>query len=1813
LALTTIAFDIAGLEIFGPLSFGHKAVIASKKATMDPFLLMELIDKHNVNYMQATPATWRLLIDASWQGKKDITLLTGGEALPEDLANQLPLLCDTLWNCYGPTEATIWSMVRKVESVVLDPFDSQYVGSEDIEAGLADLDCSGLINTSSKSSIGGPLANYQHFILNKSQNLVPLGAIGELYIAGPSLAHGYFNRPDLTAINFIDVTLSGFDMRRLYRTGDLVRYLACGNMEFVGRVDEQVKIRGFRIELGEIESRLSKVEAISSCIVIVDESEQEKRLIAYVIQSETCQLTEDEFISIINQTLKNDLPDYMVPSAYVIMAKWPLTANGKVDKKALPKNNITVMDGKYQAPSSNTEKNLVKIWGALLKLDTKSISINANFFNVGGHSLLALRMISEIRAQLAIELSLADIFNYPELKSIATLIDNSERTSQFMRPAITAVDRKVLGKAFSENSHEISLSFAQRRLWFIDRVGGGSPEYNMPTAVVIEGDIDLIIVERALTEIIQRHEPLRTVFAERDGEPVQVIRDEIDFTLQQIDLRRLPKSEQETQLTKLLAENARCVFNLNQDLMLRATFFHLTAENQQAKGVLQFNMHHIASDGWSLGLVNKEFAELYQAFSAGLPSPLQPLTIQYADYAHWQQELLEGHLLTEQLAYWKTQLRDVPTVHSLPLDRPRKSNKGYVSQTLESTMPLKLSSMIKALATKNKLTLFMLLHSAFSLVLSRYSNNSDIVIGTPVANRLQAELEPIIGFFVNTLVLRTNNNHNTLAEFWQHIREVNLSAQANQDITFEHLIEHCNVVRSDSHTPLYQVMFNMNNNELDTFEIDGVLFSSMDDITDLNEESVDISDDLYRLMFDEEDISSNDRKFVEPDLFLTAVDTDRGIELIWKYDSTLFNCESIERLNTYLTTLLENIVEKPLAKLTEVSMLPHQEQQKILSEFNNTPVIYPGENVIHQRFESVVKKASDQIAVVFQQERLTYQQVNSSANQLAEWLRQQGVKNNDLVGINAKRSAKFVIAILAILKAGGAYVPIDPANPVARVGQMIEDAAIDILLTESDELLTINDFNPDIIKNVHCFCLDNDWDELASFNQDNVAISVNEDSIAYMIYTSGSTGTPKGALVHHGGALNHIDAEFELMGFSNSAGQLLPHNFLQSAASSSDISVWQFIAPLVSGGKVVVLDTVTDIPQMIHLIQSEQVHFIELAPSVLQVLIDYLNEGSEYKYKLPVLRWLMTTAEPISIDFINQWLAIFPNIPIINGYGPTEASDDISYYIIKEPIINDGQSVPIGKPIANMSLYVLDEQQALVPVGCIGEICVSGKGVGKGYWRKPEKTAESFVENPYADGHAHGKTLYRTGDLGCWLPDGNIEFIGRNDNQVKIRGFRIELGEIEAALLSLPEVKQSAVITSESSGGNILLAAYVVLTNDEKSQQALDIIKTTLALHLPHYMLPSIYTILPEMPLSLANKIDRKKLPKPTALDKKQHYHGAVTDTECVLVSIWAQLLSINESDISTNADFFELGGHSLLAVKLITRVFQIKEVQLPVKVLFTHSTIFKLAKYIDESHSLADKVIRYSLTTLTANTKLPYVFLAPAMGMLSLSYKNLALALKEECNLSILTTPGIDELIVADSNLLHFSLSQRVEQWLEAVIEQQPSGHYRLIGHSFGGSIVFELANKLEALGNTVSIVFVESVLASSNFTEQSNLMNYFLPMSKSRKVNKNSLHKMLREFGLTPEKMEPEHFKLYTQATTTQAEIFYSYQPQVKIIGKTQLVFAAQGLGDYENKVEIIEHIQDWCVQNVSVTATPGDHLSVLKEPEFIFKIQEILFNKP
>jgi amino acid adenylation domain-containing protein len=1452
LAVTSLSFDIAGLELWLPLSVGAHVEIASRETAADGRALATRIREGGITTIQATPSTYRLLLEAGWEGDPGLRVLIGGEAVPRELAEELCGRARSVWNMYGPTETTIWSAVHRLEK------------------GAPVL-------------IGRPIDNTRVRILDAHRALVPVGVPGELYIGGDGLARGYLDRPALTAERFV---ADPFGEGRLYRTGDLCRYRPDGALEFLGRIDFQVKIRGFRVELGEIEAILAAHPAVREAVVTAREDVPgDTRLVAYVTPAGAAPPAAAE----LRAHLREKLPEYMVPSAFVVLEKLPLTANNKIDRKALPAPDAVAAEPRaYEEPTGPVAQAIAAIFAEVLR--APRVGARDGFFELGGHSLLATAVIARVRAAFGVELPLRALFEAPTPSELGARVDAALRDGGAVAlPPLTRVAR----------TGDVTLSFGQERLWFIQQLDPGDPSYVVPLGMRLAGPLDLDALTRALAEIARRHEVLRTTYALENGQPVARVHEGWGVDLVVTRWPALSREEREATVRAEITAEVRRPFDFAVSAPIRAQLFVLDDEDH----VLLVSLHHIVSDAWSTGVLGREIVALYGAFREGQPSPLAELPIQYADFAAWQRGWLVGEALERQLAYWKQHLAGAPAALDLPTDRPRPRVASHRGGRRMIALSPQLSRALAELARREGATLFMTLLAAFDVLLRRWSGQRSVVVGTPIAGRTRPEMEPLIGFFVNTLAIHTElDDAESFTGLLARVKEACLGAYAHQELPFERLVQAVDPARDLGRSPIFQAMFALQNTPGEARPPAGLARRGVS-------------------------VDGGTSKF---DLTLTLVEGPGGLVGPLEYAAELFDATTIDRMAGHLTHLLEGIVAAPGAPISALPLLGDDERRTVLVTWNDTAFAYPEDAAIHQVFEAQVDRTPDAVAVSFEDDALTYRQLDEQANRLAHALRARGVGPDVLVGVCLDRSLAMLVALHGVLKAGGAYVPLDPEYPRDRLAFMLADCKPAVILTQADLVHVLPEHDAALI------VLDRSLGAIASESSQRLPRGdLTLDHLAYVIYTSGSTGRPKGAMNAHRGVLNRL--QWMQRAYALTAADRV----LQKTPFSFDVSVWELFWPLMFGARLVVARPGghREPRYLLDVIASSGITMMHFVPSMLGAFLDEIEGGgAPARARCGSLRRVACSGEALPAAYVDRFHALFADTELDNLYGPTEAAVDVTAWTCRA----GAAVVPIGRPIDNTRIYLLDEHAQPVPIGVRGELYIGGVQVGRGYLNRPELTAERFLRDPFDAGP--GARMYRTGDVARWLPDGEIEYVGRADFQVKLRGFRIELGEIESVLTQHPGVAAATVVLREDTPGNQRLVAYVVVAGPEAP--GVPELRASLHARLPEHMVPAAFVLMDALPLTASGKIDRRALPRPDAGLDDEELTSPRTPTEEAIAAIWGDVLGL--ARVGVHQDFFALGGHSLLATKMMARLAQSLHVELPLRTLFEAKTVAGLAEVAD-------------------------------------------------------------------------------------------------------------------------------------------------------------------------------------------------------------------------------------------------------------------------
>ncbi|MCY8433067.1 non-ribosomal peptide synthetase, partial [Bacillus haynesii] len=1416
----SISFDAFVWELFPYITAGATVHVLNQETRLDVEKLNRYFHDHHITIsFLPTPVCEQF---TALDNHSLRTLLTGGDKL-----NVFKEKSYQIVNNYGPTENTVVATSF--------PIDKSY----------------------QNIPIGKPIDNVKVYILNKDLQLCPLGASGELCIAGEGLARGYVNRPELTREKFIENPFVPGE--RMYRTGDLAKMLPDGNIQFLGRVDQQVKIRGYRIEPGEIENQLLKYEKIEEAAVLArEDGDHDPYLCAYVKPKKEVEPEK------IRAFLKKSLPDYMIPQHFVQLDRLPLTVNGKVDKKSLPvPERSAAMDRRYEAPRDQMEEKLVSIWEEALGIN--KIGINSNFFEVGGHSLKAAALVSTIHKELNVKLPLRQIFETPTIKGLREYIGAAKES------AFTSI-----GKA--EEKPYYRLSSAQKRLYILCQAGS-HVAYNMPFAMTIEGDFDIRRFENTLKNMVKRHESFRTSFVMIDGEVMQQIEKEIDF---QVAYSDIGKESAEEKIKSFIRP-----FHLEKAPLLRAEVVKVN----EREHLLMFDMHHIISDGVSTDIFVQELGALYEGKS------LEPFHIQYKDYAEWEKSHARCDELKRQEEYWlKTYEGDIPVL-DLPTDHKRPLTKSSEGDTVTAVIESETFRKLQHMAKENGVTMYMLLLAGYTALLSKYTGQEDIIVGTPAAGRNHEDIQNLIGMFVNTLAIRNHpEGKKTFRHYLQEVKENTLQAYENQDYPFEELVEKVNIKRDMARNPLFDTMLVYHNTEVKPFAAEGL---------------------RSRLV----EIKRGISKF---DITVTASEAAAGLRLEVEYSTTLFNKERMERLSEHLISLLEQAADHPDVAINQIDVLTKDERHRVLYDFNRTDGMFCKEKTIPELFEEQVEKMPDHPAVVFGDETISYRELNEKANSLAFTLRQKGVGPDVVAGILTERSIEMIVGIMGILKAGGAYLPIDPAYPQERISYMLKDSNVSVLCAAGD-VDPGEAYAGDIIR----------IDQTGQHDHvENLKHDIKPQHLAYVIYTSGSTGKPKGVMIEHHSVNNLVHGLYERI-YQHLDAHL---NVALVAPYIFDASVKQIFAALLFGHTLCIVprETAWDAMSLIEYYSKNNINVSDMTPAHLNMLA-YVDK-TELEFDL---KELIVGGDALTPDVINSLFHKFPNLScnITNVYGPTECCVDAASYQIEWEKVPQTPSIPIGRPLLNTSIYIVDKELRPQPIGIAGELCIAGEGVARGYVNRPELTAEKFVDHPFEP----GKKMYKTGDLAMWLPDGQIEFLGRADHQVKIRGYRIELGEVEQHLLTHEKIKEAAVIAGKDQNGSSYLCAYFA---SDQELPAADV-RQFLEREMPDYMIPSYFVKLDRLPRTSSGKVDRNALPEADGtLIEGTRYDPPRNEIEQKLVQVWREILGIE--DIGISHHFFAAGGDSIKALQIISRLAKMN-LKLEMKALFANPKIKDLSRLITE------------------------------------------------------------------------------------------------------------------------------------------------------------------------------------------------------------------------------------------------------------------------
>ena len=1460
-----ISFDVSVWECFWPLITGCRLVLAGPGEHRDPQRIAQLVQQFGVTTLHFVPPLLRLFVDEpqALQCRTLRRLFSGGEALPAELRNhvlqQLPAV--QLHNRYGPTETAInvthWQCAR---------------------------------DDGERSPIGRPLGNVVCRVLDSELNPLPVGVPGELCIGGIGLARGYLERPGLTAERFIADPL-GEPGARLYRTGDQVRWNRDGALDYLGRLDQQVKLRGFRVEPQEIEARLLAQPEVAQAAVLIRDTQAGPQLIGYYTALDGA-LPEAEHSVQLKAALAAELPDYMVPAQLLRLERMPLSPSGKLDRRALPEPVWHVRE--HVEPQTELQQRIAAIWREVL--GQARIGLNDDFFALGGHSLLATQIVARVRQACDVELALRSLFESSELGAFV------EQVAQIQACGQRNTQRPI---QLADRSQPVALSYSQQRMWFLWHMEPDSPAYNVGGMARLIGLLDVERFEAALQALLMRHETLRTTFPSVNGVPCQQVHRDTRLSLGWLDLSALNDGAREQRLQALADSEAHQPFDLERGPLLRAHMVKAAAREHY----FVLTLHHIVTEGWAMDIFARELGELYEAFVDDRASPLLPLAVQYLDYSVWQRQWLESGERQRQLDYWTAKLGTEHPLLELPGDRPRPAVQSHQGGLYRFDLSDELAAKLRGFNAEHGLTLFMTMTATLALLLYRYSGQTDLRIGAPVANRIRPESEGLIGAFLNTQVLRCElDGHMRVAELLEQVRQTVIEGQSHQDLPFDHLVEALQPPRSAAYNPLFQVMCNVQRWE----------FQQSRTLAGMTVEFL-----------------PNDARATKFDLNLEVTDLDHRLGCCLTYSTDLFDEPRIASMAEHWRNLLHALLADPQQRLSELPLLDGAAQQRLLDGLAPVAGEQRLDHCVHVLFAEQARMRPAAIALTFGGQHLSYAELEGRANQLAWKLRELGVGPQVRVGLALERSLDMVVGLLAILKAGGAYVPLDPEYPLERLQYMIEDSGISVLLSHRSLFAALGELPSSVVR----WSLEDDGPQLAAYPSSALPFINLPQHQAYLIYTSGSTGQPKGVVVSHGEIAMHCQAVIERFGMRADDCELHFYSINFDAATE------RLLVPLLSGARLVLrAQGQWDAEAICQLIREQQVSILGFTPSYGSQLAQWLASRGQ---TLPV-RMCITGGEALTGEHLQRIRSAFQPSVFFNAYGPTETVVMPLASLAPEQLADGAATVPIGEVIGARVAYILDSHLALVPQGATGELYIGGAGLAQGYHQRPGLTAERFVADPFA---RNGGRLYRTGDLVRQRADGLVEYLGRVDHQVKIRGFRIELGEIESHLLGHPAVREAVVLALDMPGGKQLAAWLVCDEQAEAEAGALrEALKARLKAQLPDYMVPAHLMLLDSMPLTANGKLDRRALPAPDVELNRQLYVAPRNALQASLAKVWGEVLNLEH--VGLNDNFFELGGDSILSIQVVSRARQLG-IHFSPRDLFQHQTVQALASVATQSEQL--------------------------------------------------------------------------------------------------------------------------------------------------------------------------------------------------------------------------------------------------------------------
>lgn len=1589
LCYNNYVFDAHVLEIYPALIDGKTLYLLNSEEKMNIPFMRQLVVDNNIECV-ALPT---VLLDKDYTFPVKIAR-TGGETPNQEMVNSYLKQNIYVLNTYGPTEITVASNIR----IYLDGDKS--------------------------NNIGALLFNYTGYVLDYNMKLLPPGAIGELYIGGNGVGRGYLNNPELTAERFLPnpfqtekEKIHDFNSR-IYKTGDLVKSLPDGSYEYLGRNDSQVKIRGFRIELGEIESAIMSYPDIKHAAVVAKEPSNGMTFLAGYYTSD--QEIDDDLL---NDHLQKLIPEYMIPAIYVRLDEFPMNSSGKIDKKAFPEVHILDKE-EFCPPQNETEKELCQIYSNVLNLDVSTIGINNDFFKLGGNSILAIKLVDKITKIFNKELPLGDVFTCKTIHNISEkLLNIEENHEEIVVPKINSPEEQVL-------------SFAQERLWFIDKFEKESSTYNIPIVLKLKKETNIDSLVDSINTVIKRHQILRTLIrTNQNGDSYQLV-DNKELEIKKFKLKSIDE------LNQYLIKALDHIFHLSSEYPIHVEIYSIGDAMY-----MSIIVHHIAFDGWSMDILLREVINYYkyhQLLKLGKKDEAQnyllpDLNLQYKDFALWQRDYLKGDKLEKQLEFWKYQLSGYEGLN-LSTDKIRPSQVNYAGDDIYFDLDTALSNDLRYTAQELGISLYTLLLGGFYILLSTYSNQDDIVVGTASANRNRSEISDIIGFFVNTLALRrTVDGDKSIVKFLKETGDFLFSVQNNQDLPFEKLVDELHIKKDLSRHPIFQVLFGLQS------------FGN-----EQNEER----DSLFEIYPVETEVDFHIAKF---DLSLMMNDASDKIIGSFNYQTSLFEADTIQSyIKTYKNILQQlsqiNAEGNKHKKISDLSFLDKDDFKQIAFDWNQTSIAPESGETLHSSFEKQAQRTPDNIAIVSEGRRLTYREVNEKSTLLAAYIKDKyNIQPDDMVALYLSRSEFIPIAILAVMKAGAAYVPMDPSSPTERLTYMLTDTAAKLVFTTMDHQSDLKELETS--SSIEVIDTPNLFDDLKeTYSTDKLITQVTPNNLAYIIYTSGTTGNPKGVMVEHHSVIRLFEAGTKLYNFNDKDVWSLFHSY------TFDFSVWELWGSLLFGGKLIIpsYEDTRNIPNFYNLCKSEGLTILNQTPSAFYQFVDAaIHDGN----KIDSLRYVIFGGEALNTPQLKPWFDMYPeNKPyLVNMYGITETTVFATYpKALKKSELD---RIPlIGVTMDGYTSYVIDKYNRILPIGAIGELYLGGVGVTRGYLNNPDLTKERFVANPFQTEDDKKRNfnaqLYKSGDLVKLTQDGDLQYIGRNDFQVKIRGFRIELEEISTRLSQMSGIKQSIVLVKEHSDDIKYIVAYYL---SEKPIDSHDI-HIYMSQYLPDYMIPSFFVHLTDFPLTLNGKLDTRALPEPTYT---QEYIAPRNEAENQLCDIFAEVLKIDSSKISVNADFFDLGGNSIVAAKLIYNINSTLNVKIRIIDIFMNRTIEKLAELINQHSSK-------TVVSLNDSSSKSLMFMVHPGGGGCEAYLSLANSLK-----SYYKCYGLESYNIYNTDKMIGDLHTLASLYVEYMDKIKISSSYTLLGWSLGGLIALEIAAILESRGITdIKVYLLDTII---------------------------------------------------------------------------------------------------------------------------------------